>query len=340
MARVLEAIFRRPMLLLIMIVVFPVVSLAVAYFLPRSYQTTASIWALRRYEIIGATGSETNLLATPAETQATALSELLQSRTFALLVADEANLASTLSPAVQADHLVRDDTMYADISKNVKVTPEGYNLYVVTYANQNPWITQKVIAAVIHNFTLQSLGFSAVEGQRLLASYEVQLAHAKHTADAAVKAESQYITSHPQLTHNDLLTDPQYAQLHAQSQQAQTTLQGVQTQIATINDEITALGGTSDSFFKVLDAPIVPDRAVSRTKLFLMAGGIGAGLAVVSCILFIAILVRRDHTIHTKADLQKVTTYPVLMQLPYLARAHELLVIDTPVNNSSNNGTS
>src|SRR5258708_15324201 len=97
MRRTLEAIFRRLWLLLLLIVLLPSVSIAVVYFLPRTYQTTASLWALRRYDIIGATGPETNVYATPADTQATALTEFLQTRTTALTIAKTTNLASTLN---------------------------------------------------------------------------------------------------------------------------------------------------------------------------------------------------------------------------------------------------
>lgn len=336
MAHVLEAIFRRPLQLLLLIILFPLIGLGVAYFLPRSYQSTASLWALRRYEIVGATGPESNLLATPADTQSTSLTELLQSRTFALSVADEAGLASTLSPDIQANPLNRDDTMYTDISKGVLAASQGYNLYVVTYSNKNPYIAQKVVAAVIRNYSLQSVGFSVIEGQRLSQAYQKQLVQAKAANDAAVQAESQFIKDHPTMSHADLLNDPQYAQLHSQTLQAQATLTGVQTNIATLDQEMSTLGNNSADFFKVLDPPVIPDRAVSRTKVLLVAGGIGAGVGIVSCIVFLALMVRRDQTIRTKVDLQKVTAYPLIMQLPHLTRASGFLVIEGSTHNEQN----
>src|SRR5438876_10758232 len=96
-SRVLEAIFRHPMQLLLMLIFPIVVGLAVAYVLPRSYQSSASLWALRRYAIIGATGPESDLQSTPATTQVAALSELLQSRDFSLAVAKATDLPSTLN---------------------------------------------------------------------------------------------------------------------------------------------------------------------------------------------------------------------------------------------------
>ena len=73
MHRTLEAIFRHPVQLLALLILPLALSLAIAYRLPRSYESAASLWALRRYEIIGATGPESNLLATPSETQVAVL---------------------------------------------------------------------------------------------------------------------------------------------------------------------------------------------------------------------------------------------------------------------------
>src|SRR5947209_2645438 len=170
--RNLEIIFRQPKQFLVLLVLLPVVSLVVVYFLPRSYQSSATLWAFHRYIVIGTTGPESDLLSTPAATQATALSELLQSRSFALSIANATSLASTLDANLQRDPQHRDDALFNDISQNVQVGAQGYNLFIITYVNRNPHIAQQVVQAVIQNFGLQSQGFSVVEGQKLLENYQ------------------------------------------------------------------------------------------------------------------------------------------------------------------------
>lgn len=285
------------------------------YLLPRSYQATASLWALHRYEVIGTTGPESDLQSTPAETQATALTELLQVHAFALSVADATSLPSTLAPDVQANPALRDAALFTAVSK-VQVAAQAYNLFVITYTNPNPLVAQQVIQAVIKNFSLQSQGFSVVEGQQLLAGLQTQLAKAKQDATNAVAAESKYIAAHPTLSKTDLLNDPQYELLQAQAQDAQAALTNVQTTIATINQEISAQGSGSDNLFKVLDTPFV--EGVSRTKTYLMGGGVGLGLALAGCLLYVVFATRGDRSVYTPFDLQKVTAFPVVMQLPYL----------------------
>lgn len=331
MGRTFEVILRRPLSLLALIILLPIVSVAVAYMLPRTYEVTASLWALRRYVIIGATGPETDLTSTPAETQATALSELLQARSFALSVANATSLPSTLDPAVQADTQLRDDTLYTEISTKVKVTPEGYNLFVITYQNKDGSVAQQVVASVIKNYGLQSEGFTVVEGQLLLESYQSQLAKDKQDATAAANAEEKYITQHPQEKQADLVNDPQYAYLHAQTLQAEATLQNLQTEIATVNQEISTQGNATESLFKVLDSPIVPRKPVSRTKTLLFGGGIGLGVALAACVLYILITLRRDRSVYNVNELRKVSQLPVVLQLPLLKPSGASLLLDTPI---------
>lgn len=316
MSRTLEAIFRRPLRLLLLIVLLPLVSLAIAYVLPRPSQATASLWALRRYEVIGATGPESDLLATPAETQTTALTELLQTRAFALGIANATDLASTLDPSVQADIGVRNDTLFDIIAHQVQVSSGGYNLFTVTYTNTDSQVAKQVVTAVIQAYASQSVAFSTVEAQRLLDNYQKQLTTAQRDVDAAVKIEAQYLHTHPKLSQNNLSNDPEYAQLHAQTEQTQAKVTTIQNQIATLNGEISTQGLSADSFFRVLDIPAV--RPVSRVKLLLTAGGIGLGAGLLACALYIALLVRRDRALYTARDLQKVATDSPIIQLPRL----------------------
>jgi len=100
--------------------------------------------------------------------------------------------------------------------------------------------------------------------------------------------------------------------------QAQATLGNIQNTIATISQEISTQGTGTDNYFKVLDAPMLPNQPVSRLKLLLIAGAIGLGSAIFAYALYTVISIRRNRTVYTPLDLQKVTELPVIMQLPYL----------------------
>ena len=320
--RTLEAIFHRPLRLFILFVLLPLMSVGIIYFVvPHTYRSSGTLWALHGFEIIDLTATNSNSFTTttPAESQANALNELLQTRAFALSVAHQANLASTLDQSVQSNSQRRDDALFQEISQHVLVQPQVNNLFVITYANRNPKIAQQVVAATIQNYGTQIQNLLLVQAQSLLSSYQVQLAKAKQDVKAAVEAEANYLAANPNLTGNNLLIDPRYSVLHAQTQQAEVTEQDIQTRQDNIEQEIASQGSTPGSFFTVVDTPVATSLPESRSRDYIIAGGLGLFVAIIVCALYIVILVRRDHAIYTAPDLQKVTTYPVIMLVPRLA---------------------
>jgi len=322
--RTLEAIFRQPMRFLFMLILFPALGVGIAFYLPRTYQSTATLWALRSYATISATGTLNNPDAqnnqsgtptSPSDTQVSALTELLQSRSFALIVAKSAQLSKVM---MQSDPETLNDAMVSEISQHVHVATKGNDTFTISYSNRNPQIAQKVVQAVITTYGSESQSFSISEGQNLLQSYQTQLVQTQQAVDKTTQAQTAYIQAHPNATQSDLLNDPQYVLLESQAQQARTNLQTIQNAISTLNQEISFLGIGSTGLFTVLDPPVVPAHPESQLLVLLEAGGIGLGVALLVCILYLAAVVRRDHAIYTVQDVQKVTTLPVALQIPQM----------------------
>jgi hypothetical protein len=330
--RTLEAIFRHPLQLLVLIILLPVVGVAFEYYMvPRIYESSASVWALQRYFVIGASGPESDLTSTPAETQATALNELLQTRTFALAVVNDIDLAPTLglSPSMLNDPQQLQNAEFSDISTHVVATPLAYNLYNISYTNRDPRIAQQVVTSVIAKFGMQSLGLSVAEGQNLLASYKTQLASAQKNVNKAVATEKQYVDTH---SSQELATDPQYAVLDTLRMQALTNMQNIQNIINLIQESIVNVRGTGTStLFQLIDVPQTPNRPLSRTKNYLVGGGIGLAVAILSYVIFLVILVRRDRGVYSAFDLQNIVQHQLVMQLPKLRPKTVLLLTTTSV---------
>jgi hypothetical protein len=319
-------------LFLIIIAALPLVSVAITYLVvPRTYVSSASLWALRRYAIVGDTTVQPNPPPTPADTQVTALSTLLQTREFDLSVAKQANLALTLDASISSTPNLRDTAMIDDVAKHVQVASQGDNLFTVVYTSHDPQTAQRVVAAVIQNFAFQSAGFSQLQGQHLLDNYQKQLADAAQSADTAAAREAQYLSVHPQVARNILYDGPDYAQvldpeygiLHAQSVQALARLQAIQTQMTTVQLQVAEQAGNSATLFKVIDAPVVANQPEGRSKSFLTYGGVALGIALLACVIYIILLVRSDQALHTKLDFRDMTPYPVVIQLP-LVTAHDM----------------
>lgn len=326
MRRVLEIALRHGLAFFLMLFLIPVVSFAVAYLWPRTYDATASLWALRRVAIIGATGTEQNLTATPADTQAAELNELLQTRAFALSVADESSLASTLSASVRSNRSTADDALIQLITKGVIVKAGGYNLFTITYSDPSPTVASQVVKAVVHQYGLQSVNFAVLEGQQQLQNDQTQLAQAQATLTTAINAEQQFISSH-NIPSNQLGNNPQYAQLHAQTLQAQNTVQSYQSNITQIKAEIATMGTNTNGLYLTLDPPSIPVKPVSRLRALLIGGGAGIAVALLACAGYLVALMRKDQSAYDASDLEQVNLPPVLLQLPRFSRQESVRIM-------------
>ncbi len=321
MRRTLEAVFRHPIQLLTLLIVLPIAGVAVIYVMvPRTYQSTASLWALHRYAVIGPAGPEPDLTSMPAQTQATAVNELLQTHVFVEAVVKGVDLAPTLNlgASVANDPQQLADALFTEISKHVVATPLTYNLFEISYTSTNPQIARQIVLSVISQYGVQGLGLSVAEGQNLLASYQIQLANAQRDLNNATAAETRYAAAHPTSKVTD---DAQLASLDTARLEVQANVHDIQVAINTIQGSIVGQGTNVNTLFQVLDAPQVPDRPVSRIKSYLLGGGAGLAVALLASVLFLAILVRRDHTIFSAVELRHIAAPPVVMQLPNLSPA-------------------
>ena len=327
MRRTLEAIFRHPLQLLMLIVLLPIIGVAVMYLIvPRTYQSTASLWALQRYFVVTSTGVQSNLLQTEAQTQTTALTELLQTRKFVDAVVQGIDLAPTLGLGSDVINNPQEleSALFNEISnpKNIAITPSDEYLYTISYTNRDPRIAQQIVASIITNFGKQGLDLSNAGGKSLLASYQTQLDIAQKNLNAAIKAETEYARSHPTETPNQLLaSNSQYALLNAQKTQAQATVQGLQTTINTIQQAINTQGTQTATLYQVVDPPLLPYIPVSRKKEYLIGGGIGLTIALLGCVIYLVIVVRRDRGVYSAYDLQNLVAFPIIMQLPHMTTA-------------------
>jgi uncharacterized protein involved in exopolysaccharide biosynthesis len=326
MIRTLESVFRHPIQLLILLIVLPITGVAIEYFtVPRTYQATASLWALQRYEIIGTNGLENDLSSSPAETQVTALNELLQTHVFVDAVVKGVDLAPALhlDKSVTKDPQQLENVFFDDISKHVFAYTQAFNLFQISYTNPNPQIARQIVDSVIRQFGAQSLGLSVIEGQNLINSYQVELTNAQKAANTAAAAEARYTSAHPnsRLTSDPQLVtnDPELASLDGTRLQALKNAQSIQDTINTIQAAISAQGSSVSNLFQVLDPPQAPNRPASRTRSYLVGGGIGLAVALLASVLFLVILVRRDHKIYSEVELQHVIPSPLVMQLPTLS---------------------
>lgn len=315
MQRVLEIVFSRWIQLIALLVVPLIIALGIVLAQPRQYEASATIWALRRYEVVGATGAESDLNASAAETQATAITEILQTKTFALAIARQANLASTYSASAQSNQDQLDSAMFDDLSTHVTATPVGAYIVSITYDNKRPDIAKAVVKAVIDEYGTSAAAFATSESKQLLLIYQEQLQQAQDASKKATAAAATYLRENPGADKNQ---DPQYQALATAATNAVGNVTQIQGQIDTINNTIQTIGVGSNTLFKVVDQPAAGVNPISRSKTLIEGVAIGAVVGLLACIIFIVIMMRRDRSIYSVADLQKITEAPVLLQIPHM----------------------
>lgn len=318
MTKVLEIFFRNKWKLSALLLAPIVLSSVIVFFLPRSYQATARLWALRRYEAIGATGPESDLQSYPSVTQATALTEMLQTKSFDLEIAKATDLPKHVGVPL-SDTARLNDALYTEISSHVSVTSSGYSLFLVTYSNKDPVLAQQVVQAVIVEYGKESSTNATAEGEHLLATYQGQLKAAKGDAASATQAAAQYLKDH-NLTATTAQADPQYQALSTQATQANTLVTTIQSNINTINQQMATLSTGANGLYQTVDAPTVPTKPEARTKSLLLGGAIGLLVGIFASIGYFLVLVRLDESVYTIADLSESSSYPVLLQIPQLPR--------------------
>jgi uncharacterized protein involved in exopolysaccharide biosynthesis len=318
MRRVLEIVFSHWMKFIALLVIPIIIALTIVWVQPRQYEATATLWALQRYSVIGATGPEANLYATPASTQATALEELLQTRSFDLDVANETNLASAFDAATRADPNKLDDAIVQEISTKVISSAVGVNLYQITYDNKDPRIAKQIVSAVLDQFGVSATSFSIAEGKQLLQIYNDQLTQAQKASDDATKAAASYFVDHPNAT---TATDPIYSQLLQQARGAQANVANLQGQITKLDQSLATSANGSISLYKIVDEPRVDGRPISRVKTLALGGGIGVAVGLLAITLLLVALMRRDRSAYSSDDLRRIIDLPVALELPQFSSA-------------------
>lgn len=330
MRRALEIVFRQQRRFLLLVTLLPALSLVIGFFIPRPYQASTSIWAANRYDITNASWVSQwyKILgvdnAVPAQAQADALTELLSTRAFALQVANATDLPKQMSSSSQQ---ARDDVLYADISRNVKVVAAGNNLVEITYVGADQHIALQVVGATVQTFAKVSQQLAVQSGQELLSADQAQLGALQNAATKAAADLQAYRNAHPRETASEQANDPQYQTLSQLVTSANNDVQALEGQIGQLQLQLATLGAQTDTFFTVQDAPALIPSPTSRTQTLLLALAVGLAVALAIASLYLTLLMRADHAAYSAADIKSCLPVPVLAEIPAVVIAPPIRAI-------------
>jgi len=156
---------------------------------------------------------------------------------------------------------------------------------------------------------------ATADSDQLLTGYETQLTTAQEQANKASLAAAQYMQAHD-LSLVQAQSDPTYQLLSAEASQAASVVAALQDDINVVKEQLALLSTGASGLYTVIDAPSVSNSPVSRTKTFLLAGGVGLAIGLIAAISYYVIVVRLDESMYSFADFPEDISYPVLIQIP------------------------
>jgi hypothetical protein len=311
--RILEALFRHKLLLLLPPILIPgIVTPIVVATAPTVYESFVAVWIDHPAYLNYQDGS--NQWVSPSQVQANRMSELLHTHPFEV---DLAQRTTTLAPLVgnPAGESRIDDIL----THTITINPASQHLLILTVSAPTGLLSYEIATALVNAYQEKVQADETDQSSLAVAYYqsriqEAQQAVSKTTADLrrymATQAASgdatagidPGVSSRPDMTEV-LLLNPKLAQLTTAVQQAQSDLNGAQSNLlAAQRDSAAALQGQQLGF-QVLDQakmPSGPTRSLKKLIVYPIAALVsGLGLSALLLVLFVA----ADRSARDEADL-------------------------------------
>ena len=318
MKRYAETFFRYWLLILAPIVLVPVGTYALVKGTPRSVTSTANIWV---NQPLGA-NTATNQFETPAQNEADAINQLLQSPTFDLAVADGSSiyrgrLAKSSDPR---------SAVTADLARNILTNPVGPNLLQITYKTDNWNQAPQVVQSLITNVAVQTVAMLQQETQANIAYWQNQLPPLKLNASDSANILRTYLRDH-KYSVADIptleATDSTLATLYQQSQADQAAVNNAESQLVQLSSKrVVTTTGPQQSNFHVQDSPNIA--VVSQKKQQILDLAIGLVLGLLLGLGFMVTKTLLDRSIRYAGEVPELLGLPVLAVVPYYRSAGAL----------------
>jgi capsular polysaccharide biosynthesis protein len=248
--------------------------------------------------------------APPAQNMQGALTQLLQSASFDVQVAQQSplywHLVKTQPGVAQA--------VQADFAKNVAVGQAGPDIVTIGYTTKDPLLGLQVVQTILQSAPPEMQRLNHLQIATDLPAYQAQLHYAQTQLGQAATALHRYMSEHG-IQASDVtvesLIDPRFATLYQAMQSAETNVQLAQEQLSAERVQGAAHGG-----FQVLDAPSVQILPASKKTAVL-----DVGIALVTGLLlagaFVTLATALDHSVRFVEEVPEVLGLPILASVPY-----------------------
>jgi len=310
--RILELVFRHKVLLALPIV-FGLIGGVFALSLADApyYRSYAAIWVERPTDLSGASFTDFNPWASPAQNQASSMKELLGLDAFATKIIARARPNTT------------DPWALLELRSNTYIYPGGSHVLYVDHRSQDPYLAQRMVTATIDEYTNLYTSQIRERAQKAKMFYEEQLNAARNQLELTTGELRAYVARNPQLAGVPLdrppssaLRDAEFARLVAADETARGNYDQLLQKFADSQISANTVDGTVPNFL-VMDEPKLPTVAIQPGKRALLMPpmfGLTGGF-LISATGFL-IYMRLDRRIHLANDLSFIDPSVPVMTLP------------------------
>jgi uncharacterized protein involved in exopolysaccharide biosynthesis len=237
-----------------------------------TYRSTTNLWVDTAPPTASSVGANAvPLPTTPAAAEQSVLSELLNTRSFAVSVARESLLGKYLgSPAAIELHAPSLLT-----SSQVGSLAAGPQLLQISYTATSPAVASSTLGAIVKELQQDSAGLSTQHNQDAIAYYKSQVAVGTKAVATARGQVDAYLAQHP---HSTSQSDPNLSALIA-------AVNAASTQLAQSNTALSQASGTRAGggwLVQVVDSPsaAVANALGKKKMLEVLLGGIFGGALI------------------------------------------------------------
>lgn len=267
------------------------------------YTSESTLWA-EASTLFDSLANE-NQFRSPASNRQSDLTELLNTETFKLAVAERVGFVlGTPQEQRVAMRAVRQGTY---------VYASGEHLVVIGHTGPDAKMAQAIVAATVEEFRQQYLESSATKAASALEIRRQQLETDQATLDKSNEELSNYLLA----SGANAASTPRYVELKAAFDLAQAAVNDTKTKIAAITRIANDRSGALDTELRIIDEPRLPDTANPTTKRDLVAiPAAGFLLAVSMAAALYAFLLKTDNSIRIAEDLRSLPGLLLLGSVP------------------------
>jgi hypothetical protein len=311
--RYLDTFFRHWVIALIPVLVLPMAGVGLALKNRGNTVASTNVWV---NQVSTKQLGYSDPLATPATNTAAALTQLLQTESFDVLVAH----GSPLYWQTVAFKPNRNALVVTDLSKNVVIVPKGPDLVNISYSSKQPSTGIELLAAILKQAPRQFAQLNQHQAATTIAFYTRRRKLGQALLTRSTKALGSYMKKH-RLHASEMaaqsLFDPAFATLYQTVQSAQVDIDNAEQQISQATSQ------SAGTTFQVYDPPNSVQASLSKKSLVLdLVIGLAVGLLISGA--FVVGATASDHSLRTVQDVPDLVGLPVLGSVAYgEALAHE-----------------